>query len=97
MRISLTIFALAALCFGQDAFAQAAPKEVIVVDGQINVNSMPEVMLQGATNPIPVVDTSSEGEPFIHTFSSPAPDLSNGITAVYRPSRSMKLKGISIS
>lgn len=42
MRTSLTIFAIAALCFGQDAFAQAKPKEVVVVDGQVAVSNLPE-------------------------------------------------------
>ena len=40
MRISLIIFAIAVVGFAHDAFAQA-PKEVIVIDGQVGVNNFP--------------------------------------------------------
>ena len=50
MRIAL-IIAVALLGLENEALAQAAPKEVVVVDGQIAVEN-------GVSNPVPVVDVT---------------------------------------
>jgi hypothetical protein len=48
MRTIIVVFAIAMLCFGQDAFAQA-PKEVIIVDGQVAVSNLPATQTVNGT------------------------------------------------
>ena len=78
MKMSLTILALVLLGFSQAGFAQA-PKEVIVLDGQVAINNGPlnpaSVMVEnGVTNPVPVLNvTPATGQEYWRTdqvFSS---------------------------
>ena len=73
MTKSLTILSLVLLGFSHAGFAQA-PKEVIVLDGQVAINNGPlnpasVIVENGVTNPIPVLDiTPRTGEGVLGTI-----------------------------
>lgn len=105
MRTILVMVAISVFILSQSANAQA-PKEVIVVDGQLAINNGPanpsSVMVEnGITNPVPIFDVtpsmSPPGEEFFGTARDTASNASNReITINIPPDKVLELKYASI-
>lgn len=100
MRFLLACLAVLTLGFSHGAFAQA-PKEVIVVDGQLAVNNGPvnpaSVMVEnGVTNPVPIIDVTPNqtavGTPVFGSLTSPDSFFSISVPA----GKSLQLKSLSL-
>ena len=104
MKTSLIILVLALIGFSHAGFAQA-PKEVIVLDGQIAINNGPinpaSVMVEnGIVNPVPILDVTPErGQPaFLEFFIIRAPGSTSASGGQFiPPGKLFKMTGISVS
>lgn len=103
MKTNLIILVLALLGFSHAGYAQA-PKEVIVLDGQIAINNGPinpaSVMVEnGVLNPVPVLDvTPRVGEPILLTGLGTYCPPCGGHTFEYSApqGKQFKLQGVSV-